>query len=180
MNIAQGTRTRPTNVSDAWAARLAQRCQCGAGTPPARHDDQILEATTGLWAMFEEATRQANDALAQIGSTERIRVRPTCDGRIYSVAGPDGATREITVTSRLVVANGQCFGGATIGTNQTRAYIYLEPIIAGDQVRWIAPASGVAFTTDVIYDLFLSVFGDDPTATWHLSPISGPGLFDIS
>ena len=43
--------------------------------------------------------------------------------------------------------------------------------------HWIVASSGLPFNIDMVHDLFLSVFADDPGATHRLSPLSGSDLF---
>ena len=45
-------------------------------------------------------------------------------------------------------------------------------------LRWLVASRTAEFTTDLVHDLFLSVFGDDPLATFRLSPLAGAELFE--
>jgi hypothetical protein len=51
------------------------------------------------------------------------------------------------------------------------------PEAHGEQVRWLVATDGTELTASLVHDFFLSVFGDDASATYRLSPLSGSNLF---
>jgi hypothetical protein len=155
----------------AWAQRLADRrvAQEVAPQPDAEEKDWTPDAVSVLWAMFDQAIQQANDALARSGAAERILLHRTMREYRMSMPGREGAERQIVVFASLTLVGGRPSGGALITTNQTRASIVLLVSSSGRRTRWIVSESGVEFGARLLGDLFLSVFSDDPTATRRLS-----------
>jgi hypothetical protein len=179
MKTKQTTTTEPGRSDDGWADRLAARCHVLVDRQSLETTDLVLDAGTALWALFDRATDAANKALARAGVPERIIVERSGAEGVYGLTGPDDTYREIRVTLTISVAHGLCCGGASIATSQTRLFGYLEPISSEERTLWRVGHSGPEFTPEVVHDLFLSVFGDDPAATQRLSPISGMDLFQI-
>jgi hypothetical protein len=162
-----------------WAERLAVRWHAPVGTPMLAASDEVLDAISALWALFDEATQEANAALARAGSPEQLTIQRSGAEGTYRLAGPNGIRREIRITLTINISQGQRYGGATITTSHTRAYIYLEPVKADEQMRWRVGDTAPEFTAEIVHDLFLSVFADDPAATQRLSPLSGMDLFQV-
>jgi hypothetical protein len=131
-----------------------------------------------LWVLFDEAVTTANAALEREGLPERITVEGSGTERRYTLAGTAGRAREIKVTFAAGPEDEAFAGSAFIGFSYTRACIRLVSAIAGSQMRWFFASQGAEFTADIVHDLFLSVFGDDPLATFRLSPMAGAELFE--
>jgi hypothetical protein len=141
-------------------------------------DALLLDATELLWAPFDRAVREANAALEAAGEPARISITRTSHERHYSTSGPDGSLRTVSVYLVLSVVDRQLSGGAYISTNRSRVSMYLIPSHADGHITWIVASSGRAFDGEMVQDLFLSVFADDPGATHRLSPLSGADLFE--
>jgi hypothetical protein len=174
--------TRGGEQADArtsWAQRLAQhQHQHEAAAPKEDAEVSLLNATEQLWLPFDTAVHEANAALEAAGEPARISVTRTSHERNYSTTGPDGSVRTISVYLVLSVVDGQLSGGAYISTNQSRLSMYLMPSRIDGHAAWIVASSGRAFDDEMVQDLFLSVFADDPAATHRLSPLSGADLFE--
>lgn len=160
-----------------WAARLAHRQQRVPEPPKEPADSLLGDATEALWLPFDAAVREANAALEQAGEPGRISITRTIRERQYGAEGPDGSQRQIAVYLVLSVVEDRLTGGAYVSTNQSRLSMYLVPEKTATDVHWIVASSGLPFNIDMVHDLFLSVFADDPAATHRLSPLSGSDLF---
>jgi hypothetical protein len=156
----------------AWAQQLATRCAPeSVGRETAEEEkDWTPSAITILWAMFDQAVRQANDALERSGAAERILLHRTMREYRLSMAGREGKVRQIAVSVSLTLVGGQPSGGARITTTGTRASIILIASPTGRRMRWTIQESGAEMSERIIGDLFLSIFSDDPRATGQLSP----------
>jgi hypothetical protein len=86
------TETRPT-----WAKQLAQRRKARREAPDHEADaeSQITEAIQILWEMFDDAVEQAQAALIESGSEERVEIRRTSHDYQLSMSGPDGEPRNV-------------------------------------------------------------------------------------
>jgi hypothetical protein len=131
-----------------------------------------------LWDLFDKARSQANEALRTYGIGEGIAVREEETLRRYCATGADGQERHIAVLPLRRGEGGEAIG-AYIGTSSTRATMYVVPMEKRGRVAWQVAASGQQFDADVVHDLFLSIFADDPAATSRLSPLSGTVYFQI-
>jgi hypothetical protein len=158
-----------------WSEELARRRQRGAHTPRPETPRLPDDVEAGLCALFDDAAAEANAAFAQIGAPDRIE--SACAGTEcrYFTTDADGTTRSITLYLSQPVGSGSA--GACIGTSETRQSLYLLPVNDDAQVAWTLAATGAPFTADLVHDLFLSVFADDPEATTRISPLSGTDLF---
>lgn len=165
----------------AWAEQFARRVQHGheaATAPTTSAEDWIPGAIAALWTLFDDAVAQATAALERAGLPERILTRRTEREYWLYMTEPNGEQRQITLFTSLRAVDGQPSGGAQVTTSQTRATIYLSPTIDGGRLRWLVPAAAAActkpgtaeFTARVVDDLLLSVFADDPAATYRLTP----------
>ena len=165
-------RTHPT-----WAQQLVARQHAAA--PAVRDDPQPSTdaAIAALWSLFDTAYSEANAAFEAMGEPGRISVTRTPAQRIYTTTAPDGSLRTITIFLVLPVADGRLCGGAYIATNRSRLAMYVVPGVEQGRVRWRVANGGQAFTSEIVHDLFLGVFGDDPEATLRLSPLSGHDRF---
>jgi hypothetical protein len=161
----------------AWAARLAQCRARDIGESETAHVAELPRATAALWTFFDDALAKANAALTQAGLVERISMRGTGIERLYWLVDADGEERTISISVALHETDGHNNGGAFIGLGRTRLSIFLVPVTHGEQVRWLVAADGTEFTSDLVHDLFLSVFGDDSSATFRLSPLGGSNIF---
>jgi hypothetical protein len=162
----------PTIGTSAWAKRFALRRQKTDHAVPDREEDAESLATAAielLWTMFDEAVREAQAALNEYGSAERIQTDRTSHDYRLSMPGPDGRPRQIAAFANVRMVDGQLSGGSQIATSQTRATIYVAPGLRGGHLHWIVEATDKMFTPHVVGDLFLSVFSDDPAATRRLS-----------
>jgi DNA-binding phage protein len=180
----EGTTMRTASTTDTkhhshptWAQRLAARQHLTPTVP--RYDPHVVaeEAIDALWALFDAAYREANAALEAMGEPRRIGLTRATNQRIYRTTGPDGSPRTITVSALLSAVGGRLGGGAFVGTDRSRLAIYVVPDGEHGRVRWRVATTGRPFTSALVHDLFLSVFGDDPEATLRLSPLSGQDLF---
>jgi hypothetical protein len=160
-----------------WAQRLAARQHIAA--PATRYDPRARaeEAIDSLWALFDEAYREANAAMEAAGDPGRISLTREATQRAYRATAPDGSLRTITIFALLSVVEGRICGGAYVGTDLSRLSIYLVPSDERGHVRWRVATNHQPFTSTLVHDLFLSVFGDDPEATLRLSPLSGHDIF---
>ena len=179
MRTLEQLRTRqPRTAGDTWAERLARRQL----PEPHVHETPIakplLEATAALWELFDQARLQANEAMERAGAPERITVWRASNERRYGLAGHDGSARTISVFVNVSVVHAHVFGGVDINTSQTRQPISLVPVLEADTFRWQVASLGTWFDEDLVHNLFLSVFGDDPIATARLSPLSGIDAFE--
>lgn len=174
---ATATGTQTQQAANAWAAILARRRQQAHGAVPA--STSVVEAAAeALLSLFDTAVAQANAALLEAGEEGLITVTSSGHERQYWAIGPDGQSRVISVFLALPVVDGHLCGGVFISSNRSRLSMYLAPTEADGQVRWFVPDSDREFTSDLVHDLFLSVFTDDPSATRRLSPLSGSDLFE--
>jgi hypothetical protein len=163
--------------NESWTARLANsRVAQHAPRPLTSHTD-VTRAAQDLWALFNDATAEANRAAALLGGVEPIQVERRDQECWYRTVGPDGTPRAIGVSISVLTTCDGNYAYARITTSQTRCTIDLVPISRGPRVRWVSPTSGDEFTLNVIHDLYLSVFADDPRATARLSPVSGLDLY---
>ncbi len=165
-------------AGDDWAEQLAQCRRPKPQTDEAPLGNPLLESMAVLWELFDTARLQANDALERAGVLERISLQRTGNERRYVLVGPDGSSRTISIFVNMPVVNGQVFGGVYIGNSQTRQPIFLVPVLQAHKVQWQVESMGIEFDKDLVHDLFLSVFGDDPMATCRLSPLSGFDAFE--
>jgi hypothetical protein len=163
--------------SGSWTARLTTK-RVARQTPqsPAAPND-VARAAQDLWTLFDDTAAEANRAAARIGGVEPITVQRKEHERWYCTAGPDGTPRVIGVLISVLTTCDGDYAYARISTSQTRCTIDLVPISRGPRVQWVSPTSGDELTLEVLHDLFLSVFADDPQATAHLSPLSGLDLY---
>jgi hypothetical protein len=156
-----------------WALRLVHPV-----VPEAEPDEPttawVQEAIDQLTGMFDLAVKQANATLARLGAPQRIIAEQIANERRFTYLTADGSERRISVFLTLRPAGG---GSAYLGTSQSRAYIYLVPVMEKGRPAWRVEKADEPFVADTIHDLFLSVFGDDPVATLHLSPLAGHDLF---
>jgi hypothetical protein len=165
--VEQTTLNAPT-----WAERLAQRCIAQDARQETKGAEQAFwtpSAISLLWTLFDKAVEQANSALERAEATERILLHRTMREYRLSMAGRDGEERQIAVFASLTLVGGRPSGGARITTNQTRASIVLLASWDGQRMQWTISESGTELSEQVIGDLFLSVFSDDPAATSRLS-----------
>ncbi len=163
----------PVGQGPAWAERLAQLVRHTHEPEPPhgpRPEEWMPGATALLWVQFDAAVREANAALERAGLRERIVGHHAGDEYRLTAPGLLGSDRSLTVFAQLRAVKGQVSGGAQITTSETRAMIYLTPSIAGGRVRWLLPRTGAEFSAQVVDDLLLSVFGNDPAATQRLAP----------
>jgi hypothetical protein len=135
-----------------------------------------VAALDALWDLFDQARSQANEALTAFGMAEGITLRDEDNVRRYCAAGADGALRFIAIVPMRRSGSDEAIG-AYISTSRTRATMYLVPATKRSRIIWQVAASGQPFDPDVVHDLFLSVFADDPSATSRLSPMSGSTYF---
>lgn len=161
---------------ESWAERLVSGRWPGGAAPREELAARAVSALDVLWELFDQACTQANAALGAAGITEGIALRDEENLRRYCTPDSDGALRYIAVMPLLREIGGEAIG-AYIGTNTTRATMYLVPVQKRGRVAWQVAASGRPFDPGVVHDLFLSIFADDPTATSRLSPLSGGGYF---
>ena len=160
-----------------WAQRLATRLatrRAPAGIPP---EQAVTTAVGMLWALFDEATTEANTALEQAGLPERIRVRRRPNERFYYLDASGPLPRHIQIAINIRVADGQIHGGALLVARQTRSCVFLVPSFGNDEAQWLVQAVGTPLRAYIVRDLFLSTFADDPAATHRLSPLSGNDFF---
>ena len=176
--VAQPQTRLPSGAEDDWAERLARHRRPKPHTQEAPATQPLLAAVAGLWELFDQARLQANAALARAGVPERISVRRTSIERHYGLAGPDGGSRTIAVFVNVPVVHDHLLGGVEISNSQTRQPISLAPVLEAGTVRWQVASLGTWFDEDLVHNLFLSVFGDDPIATARLSPLSGIDAFE--
>jgi hypothetical protein len=163
---------------EGWADQLAHlRCP-----KPEVHETPsgilLLKAVAELWGVFDKAALQVNEALERSGVDERCLLHHAHNERTYRLAGPDGTERTISISVNMRMANGRMFGGVCIGNSQTRLSMALIPTPVGGSILWQVTSMGKPFDDDLVHDLFLSVFGDDPMATARLSPLSGFDAFE--
>jgi hypothetical protein len=118
---------------------------------------------------------EANAAFAQSSVADRIVVEYAGAECRYFTTDADGTMRSVTLYLSQPVGSGSA--GACIGTSETRQSLYLAPVVDEGHVAWTIAATGAPFTVDLVHDLFLSVFADDPEATRRISPLSGADLF---
>lgn len=154
---------------DNWTARLATNRAARHAPRPAVERRDVARAAQDLWTLFDDTTAEANRAAALLGDVEPILVQGKEHERWYRTIGPDGTPRAIGVTISVLTTCDGDFAYARISTSQTRCTIDLVPISRGPRVRWVSPTSGDELSLDVLHDLFLSVFADDPQATARLS-----------
>jgi len=181
MEISTATRQQTSlQEGDPWARTLADRLT--TGIVPAETDQCTLEvagqAADALWALFDQARTQANDALARTAAPVRIGVEAGVYDRQYMLVGSNRADRVLSVFLAPASPDGHTCGEATIHGSQSRAGIHVTPVRDGTCVRWQAAHSGAPLTEETIHTLFLSEFGDDPIATLHLSPLAGTDLYE--
>ncbi len=161
-----------------WADQLARR-RC---PKPEAHETPsgaiLLKAVAELWGVFDTAALQINEALERSGVDERCLMQHASNERTYTLAGPDGTERTISISINVQMANEHMFGGVCIGNSQTRLSMALMPTPADDSILWQVASMGKQFDDDLVHDLFLSVFDDDPMATARLSPLSGFDAFE--
>lgn len=159
-----------------WARHLAER----EGTLPAvqqQSGEMLTQAIAVLWALFDDACTEANQALEAAGVPIRISMQHGCGERRYAAPAAEGVERSLSILVTLPVINGEVQGGASIGSSQSRLSVDLVPEIDRGGTYWIVVASGTRFTARIVHDLFLSTFTDDPEATYRLSPLSGRDLY---
>ena len=168
--------TKRTGVpAGSWAEQLAQRAQ---GTKERRDEAKTHPAAlAALWDLFDQSLDQANAALGALGMTGKMDLRDGPTERRYCTTGTGDTQRFIAIVPLLSSAEHGQDTGAFVGTSSTRATMYLVPIVQGGRVGLQVAASGKPFDVDVVHDLFLSVFADDPGATSRLSPLSGSSYF---
>jgi hypothetical protein len=155
--------------------------QCRIPEPPTQETavaKPLLDAVASVWDLFDQAHLQANKAMESAGVPERIVVNRTGNEGRYCLAGPNGGLRTISVFVNVPVVREHVFGGVDISNSQTRQPISLIPVPAVDSIRWQVAPLGVWFDEELVHNLFLSVFGDDPFATALLSPLSGIDAFE--
>jgi hypothetical protein len=179
MSALEQSRTRRSGgAGDTWADRLA-RCRLPEGvahqTPVGK---PLLDALAVMWELFDQACRQANEAMDRVGVPERITVWRADNERRYCMAGPDGGSRTISVFVNVPVVQEHISGGVEISNSQSRQPISLVPVLEAGLIRWQVAPLGVRFDEDLVRNLFLSVFGDDPVATALLSPLCGIDTFE--
>jgi hypothetical protein len=164
--------------SKTWAAVLA-KCRHLESDHARTESAQVPHSdAVALWVLFDEAVAAANAALEREGLPERITVEGDDLERSYSLADNSGHPREIKVTFAPGSEDNDLSGGALLSFSNTRGCIRLVPRVAGYKLRWLVASRATEFTTDLVHDLFLSVFGDDPLATFRLSPLAGAELFE--
>lgn len=179
MRSVEYTRPRqPRTAGDTWAERLARRQLPEAVTPATPAAKLLLDAIAGLWELFDQARVQANEALERLGAPARISMGREGNERRYGLVDPEGGSRTITVFINASVAHEHIFGGVAISNSQTRQPISLVPVLEPTAVRWQVASLGIWFDEDLVHNLFLSVFADDPIATARLSPLSGLDTFE--
>ncbi|HVC80600.1 MAG TPA: hypothetical protein VNL35_08905 [Chloroflexota bacterium] len=179
MRTMQQPRTRqPRATDDQWAERLARRLLLASPTPSAPATQPLLEAIAALWELFDQARLQVNAAMARVGVLERITLWRGSQERRYELTIHGGSARTISVFIQVPVVHDQLLGGVEISTSQTRQPISLIPVLQDDRVRWQVASLGTWFDEDLVRNLFLSVFADDPIATARLSPLSGSDAFE--
>lgn len=159
-----------------WAERLARGRLPGGAPPREEEEARTAVALAALWGLFDQACSQANEALGAFGIAEGITLREEDNLRRYCTTGSNGTLRFIAILPLLRAEGGEA-AGAYIGTSSTRATMYLVPMETRSRVVWRVATSGRTFDADVVHDLFLSIFADDPAATSRLSPLSGGGYF---
>jgi len=158
-----------------WAEQLAQRAQ---GSKERRDEaENHPAALASLWNLFDRSLDQANAALGALGMAGKMELRDGPTERRYCAPGTGDAQRFIAIVPLLSSGGHGRDTGAFVGTSTTRATMYLVPVTNGGRVGWQVAASGRPFDADVVHDLFLSVFADDPGATSRLSPLSGSSYF---
>lgn len=172
MSSSDTSGKRPPAHLSPWAERFAQRRRVShephvdVDAENARWTAEMIQA---LWTMFDAAVSEANTALEESGSSDRIDVQRTESDYRMSMRDPAGDDRTIAVFANMCVTRGHVTGGAEISTNWTRATIRLFPGADHGQMQWMVPTAEAELTPRVIADLFLSVFSDDPIATLRLS-----------
>jgi hypothetical protein len=160
-----------------WARRMASRL-ASRQTPPAMLPDQAIAAAAGVfWALFDDATTEANNALEHAGLQARIGVQRQPNERTYYLDSAGSTPRHIKIAINLRVADGQIHGGALLALSQTGAHVFLVPSFRDEEVQWLVRAVGTPLRAYIVRDLFLSIFADDPAATHRLSPLSGNDFF---
>lgn len=135
----------------------------------------VSEAVRALAEMFDEAVEQANATLARFHAPHRIASEQCDNQHRFTFVADDGGERWITLF--LTPSTGGAHGGARLSTSQSRASIYLIPVLEKNHPGWRTEMTGLPFTTATVHDLFLSVFADDPASTLRLSPLGGHDLF---
>jgi hypothetical protein len=177
MITAQVPNDSSTGSGESWTARLASSRMAHHTPRPVRTHTEVAHAAQDLWTLFDDATVEANSAAALLEDVEPIQVQRQEQECWYRTLGPDGTPRAIGVTISVLTTCDGDYAYARITTSQTRCTIDLVPISRGPGVRWVSPTSGDELSLNVIHDLFLSVFADDPQATARLSPLSGLDLY---
>jgi hypothetical protein len=164
-----------SGISLSWADRLAlSRRPVSPLTVRAPDGAHLAAALALFWTPFEHAVAQANRALARLGLKDRLDIQRTGSQRWISFAGPEGRERAISIFITARTRDGQIAGGAILTTSQMRTAIYVSPVLEAGKVRWVVPATDMPFTADMVNDLFLSEFGDDPVAAGSFAPLSAP------
>lgn len=170
-----------TRAADAWkggwAVRLAQNRNRKIYGLEAARPDRLLKNIEALVPLFDDDLTLANAAFAQAGLEERITLHTLGSERRYRLVSADGEERSISILVALRRVAGRCQGGALIVLGRTRLPIYVVPEEYGEEVRWLVAANGTELTASLVHDLFLSVFGDDASATFRLSPLAGSDVF---
>jgi hypothetical protein len=164
--------------SQSWAAVLAK---CRHMESDHMHSEECLTArdeAIALWVLFDEAVVAANAALEREGLVDRISVEGDELERVYSLVDASGRPREIKVAFAKGSEDNELSSAALLTFSTTRGRIRLVPRINGYKLRWLVASRATEFTPDLVHDLFLSVFGDDPLATFRLSPLAGAELFE--
>lgn len=166
-----------TGSGESWTDRLASSRLVHHTPHPVATHTEVAHAAQDLWTLFDDATAEANGAAALVQDVEPIQVQRKEQECWYRMVGPDGTPRAIGVTISVLTTCDGDYAYARITTSQTRCTIDLVPISRGPNVRWVSPTSGDELSLNVIHDLFLSVFADDPQATARLSPLSGLDIY---
>jgi hypothetical protein len=164
--------------SSRWAQRLVH--PASAETEPVKPPMAwIPEAIEGLWSMLDEAVEQANTTLARLDVPRRIVAEKDENEWRFTYTAADGSERWISIFLVMPPGGGTGCGSGYLSTSQSRAFIYLMPALEKGRPVWRIEAAEMPFGVDMVHDLFLSVFGDDPVATLHLSPLGGHDLFHL-
>jgi hypothetical protein len=105
--------------------------------PGAEH---LGAAIAQLWAPFEEAVAQANNALFRWGLEDRLAIERIGSQRWISIAGPGGRDGAISVLITAHARDGQIAGGAVLTTSQLRTAIFVAPMMEASEVRLRMPS----------------------------------------
>ena len=153
-----------------WAKKLADQWSTAHQAVEEKDHERVMdavEAIDALRVLVDRAVSEAQTALQSVGVTLQNEQLDANGSRRLTMLGPDGGTRQLTITVSLAAVEGKVSGGAVIESSTTRATMFLAPeITEKGELLWIVQKTSTDVTPELFGDIMLSVFvGDFDAAT---------------